>query len=96
MDVISGRMTDGHVFNIIVNGKPKNRGNFSCIAGRGVRRSVTAAEGRLHSVDSVKMLEYFASIPGTLGTRPQYNLATYMLEVICVDIGHVANVYSME
>ncbi|KAH9136015.1 hypothetical protein AeNC1_019528, partial [Aphanomyces euteiches] len=28
------------------------------------------------------MLEYFASIPGTEEIRPQYNPATYMLEVI--------------
>lgn len=93
MDVISGRMTDGHVFNIIVNGKPKNRGNFSCIGLLLLQKGGYTA---YFGVDSVKMLEYFASIPGTLGTRPQYNLATYMLEVICVDIGHVANVYSME
>ncbi|KAI9990094.1 hypothetical protein PInf_020413 [Phytophthora infestans] len=29
-------------------------------------------------VDSVKMLEYFASLPGTMEIRPQYNPATYI------------------
>ncbi|ETI57657.1 hypothetical protein F441_00074 [Phytophthora nicotianae CJ01A1] len=38
-------------------------------------------------VDSVKMLEYSASIPQTEEIRPQYNPATYMLEIMGADIG---------
>jgi ABC-type multidrug transport system ATPase subunit/ABC-type multidrug transport system permease subunit len=47
-------------------------------------------------VDSVKMLEYFASIPGTEEIRPQYNPATYMLEVIGAGIGRDVKDYSLE
>ncbi|OWZ21807.1 Pleiotropic drug resistance protein transporter [Phytophthora megakarya] len=47
-------------------------------------------------VDSVKMLEYFASIPGTMEIRPQYNPATYMLEVIGAGIGRDVKDYSVE
>ncbi|EGZ06370.1 pleiotropic drug resistance protein ABC superfamily [Phytophthora sojae] len=47
-------------------------------------------------VDSVKMLEYFASIPGTIEIRPQYNPATYMLEVIGAGIGRDVKDYSVE
>ncbi|KAE9024442.1 hypothetical protein PR002_g11447 [Phytophthora rubi] len=47
-------------------------------------------------VDSVKMLEYFASIPGTEEIRPQYNPATYMLEVIGAGIGRDVKDYSVE
>ncbi|KAF1777689.1 P-loop containing nucleoside triphosphate hydrolase [Phytophthora cactorum] len=47
-------------------------------------------------VDSVKMLEYFASIPGTEEIRPQYNPATYMLEVIGAGIGRDVKDYSIE
>ncbi|KAH7472623.1 ABC transporter G family member 37 [Phytophthora ramorum] len=47
-------------------------------------------------VDSVKMLEYFASIPGTMEIRPQYNPATYMLEVIGAGIGRDVKDYSIE
>ncbi|KAL3664648.1 hypothetical protein V7S43_010397 [Phytophthora oleae] len=47
-------------------------------------------------VDSVKMLEYFASIPGTAEIRPQYNPATYMLEVIGAGIGRDVKDYSEE
>ncbi|KAL7691044.1 putative pleiotropic drug resistance protein PDR/CDR [Plasmopara halstedii] len=47
-------------------------------------------------VDSVKMLEYFASIPGTEEIRPQYNPATYMLEVIGAGIGRDVKNYSVE
>ncbi|KAI9979575.1 hypothetical protein PInf_028962 [Phytophthora infestans] len=43
------------------------------------RGGFTAYFGDL-GVDSVKMLEYFASIPGTMEIRPQYNPATYMLK----------------
>jgi ABC-type multidrug transport system ATPase subunit/ABC-type multidrug transport system permease subunit len=46
--------------------------------------------------DSVTMLEYFASIPGTEEIRPQYNPATYMLEVIGAGIGRDAKDYSIE
>ncbi|KAL4146231.1 hypothetical protein PRNP1_012100 [Phytophthora ramorum] len=46
--------------------------------------------------DSVKMLEYFASIPGTEEIRPQYNPATYMLEVIGAGIGRDVKDYSIE
>ncbi|OWY97993.1 Pleiotropic drug resistance protein transporter, partial [Phytophthora megakarya] len=46
--------------------------------------------------DSVKMLEYFESIPGTEQIRPQYNPATYMLEVIGAGIGRDVKDYSME
>ncbi|OWZ06943.1 Pleiotropic drug resistance protein transporter [Phytophthora megakarya] len=46
--------------------------------------------------DSVKMLEYFASIPGTEEIRPQYNPATYMLEVIGAGIGRDVKDYSVE
>ncbi|KAG6614448.1 ATP-binding Cassette (ABC) Superfamily [Phytophthora cinnamomi] len=47
-------------------------------------------------VDSVKMLEYFASIPGTKEIHPQYNPATYMLEVIGAGIGRDVKDYSVE
>ncbi|KAG6615867.1 ATP-binding Cassette (ABC) Superfamily [Phytophthora cinnamomi] len=47
-------------------------------------------------VDSVKMLEYFASIPGTMEIHPQYNPATYMLEVIGAGIGRDVKDYSVE
>ncbi|KAG2961598.1 ABC transporter G family member 37 [Phytophthora cactorum] len=47
-------------------------------------------------VDSVKMLEYFESIPGTQEIRPQYNPATYMLEVIGAGIGRDVKDYSVE
>ncbi|KAE8970380.1 ABC transporter G family member 37, partial [Phytophthora rubi] len=47
-------------------------------------------------VDSVKMLEYFESIPGTEQIRPQYNPATYMLEVIGAGIGRDVKDYSVE
>uniref|UniRef100_H3GUB1 ABC transporter domain-containing protein n=2 Tax=Phytophthora TaxID=4783 RepID=H3GUB1_PHYRM len=47
-------------------------------------------------VDSVKMLEYFESIPGTMEIRPQYNPATYMLEVIGAGIGRDVKDYSLE
>ncbi|KAG7394267.1 hypothetical protein PHYBOEH_005422 [Phytophthora boehmeriae] len=47
-------------------------------------------------VDSVTMLEYFASIPGTEEIRPQYNPATYMLEVIGAGIGRDVKDYSIE
>ncbi|ETP46137.1 hypothetical protein F442_07571 [Phytophthora nicotianae P10297] len=47
-------------------------------------------------VDSVKMLEYFASIPGTQQIEPQYNPATYMLEVIGAGIGRDVKDYSVE
>jgi len=46
--------------------------------------------------DSVTMLEYFASIPGTEEIRPQYNPATYMLEVIGAGIGRDVKDYSLE
>ncbi|KAF0689109.1 Aste57867_19381 [Aphanomyces stellatus] len=46
--------------------------------------------------DSAKMLEYFASIPGTEEIRPQYNPATYMLEVIGAGIGRDTKDYSIE
>ncbi|KAG6615866.1 ATP-binding Cassette (ABC) Superfamily [Phytophthora cinnamomi] len=46
--------------------------------------------------DSVKMLEYFASIPGTKEIHPQYNPATYMLEVIGAGIGRDVKDYSVE
>uniref|UniRef100_H3H0C6 AAA+ ATPase domain-containing protein n=1 Tax=Phytophthora ramorum TaxID=164328 RepID=H3H0C6_PHYRM len=47
-------------------------------------------------VNSVKMLEYFESIPGTKEIRPQYNPATYMLEVIGAGIGRDVKDYSIE
>ncbi|KAH7472627.1 ABC transporter G family member 37 [Phytophthora ramorum] len=47
-------------------------------------------------VDSVKMLEYFESIPGTMEIHPQYNPATYMLEVIGAGIGRDVKDYSIE
>ncbi|TMW55278.1 hypothetical protein Poli38472_013169 [Pythium oligandrum] len=46
--------------------------------------------------DSVVMLEYFASIPGTEEIRPQYNPATYMLDVIGAGIGRSVKDYSVE
>ncbi|CCI10243.1 unnamed protein product [Albugo candida] len=46
--------------------------------------------------DSITMLEYFASIPGTEQIRPQYNPATYMLEVIGAGIGRDVKDYSLE
>ncbi|ETO84519.1 ATP-binding Cassette (ABC) Superfamily [Phytophthora nicotianae] len=46
--------------------------------------------------ESSKMLEYFAAIPGTLGIRPQYNPATYMMEVIGAGIGRDMKDYSVE
>jgi len=46
--------------------------------------------------DSITMLEYFASIPGTEEIRPQYNPATYMLEVIGAGIGRDVKDYSVE
>jgi ABC-type multidrug transport system ATPase subunit/ABC-type multidrug transport system permease subunit len=46
--------------------------------------------------DSVNMLEYFASIPGTDEIPPQYNPATYMLEVIGAGIGRDVKDYSLE
>ncbi|RHY28869.1 hypothetical protein DYB32_005642, partial [Aphanomyces invadans] len=46
--------------------------------------------------DSCKLLEYFASIPGTEEIRPQYNPATYMLEVIGAGIGRDTKDYSVE
>ncbi|DAZ97790.1 TPA: hypothetical protein N0F65_009536 [Lagenidium giganteum] len=45
--------------------------------------------------DSVTMLEYFASIPGTEEIRPQYNPATYMLDVIGAGIGRNVQDYSV-
>ncbi|KAG2957592.1 hypothetical protein PC120_g28480 [Phytophthora cactorum] len=42
------------------------------------------------------MLEYFESIPGTQEIRPQYNPATYMLEVIGAGIGRDVKDYSVE
>ncbi|KAJ0388604.1 hypothetical protein P43SY_011156 [Pythium insidiosum] len=42
------------------------------------------------------MLEYFASIPGTEEIRPQYNPATYMLDVIGAGIGRNVKDYSVE
>ncbi|CEG47929.1 atp-binding cassette superfamily [Plasmopara halstedii] len=59
------------------------------------RGGYTAYFGDL-GVDSVKMLEYFASIPGTMEIRPQYNPATYMLEVIGAGIGRDVKNYSLE
>ncbi|CAI5742913.1 unnamed protein product [Peronospora destructor] len=59
------------------------------------RGGFTAYFGDL-GVDSVKMLEYFASIPGTMEIRPQYNPATYMLEVIGAGIGRDVKDYSLE
>ncbi|KAG6957952.1 hypothetical protein JG687_00009672 [Phytophthora cactorum] len=59
------------------------------------RGGYTAYFGDL-GVDSVKMLEYFASIPGTMEIRPQYNPATYMLEVIGAGIGRDVKDYSVE
>ncbi|KAE8983102.1 ABC transporter G family member 37 [Phytophthora rubi] len=47
-------------------------------------------------VDSVKMLEYFASIPGTQQIHAQYNPATYMMEVIGAGIGRDVKDYSVE
>ncbi|KAG2974615.1 ABC transporter G family member 29 [Phytophthora cactorum] len=47
-------------------------------------------------VDSVKMLEYFVSIPGTMEIQPQYNPATYMMEVIGAGIGRDVKDYSVE
>ncbi|KAL7999149.1 putative AAA+ ATPase domain, pigment precursor permease/Protein ATP-binding cassette sub-family G [Plasmopara halstedii] len=47
-------------------------------------------------IDSVKMLEYFASIPGTFAIQPQYNPATYMMEVIGAGIGRDVKDYSLE
>ncbi|EEY62818.1 ATP-binding Cassette (ABC) Superfamily [Phytophthora infestans T30-4] len=46
--------------------------------------------------ESSKMLEYFATIPGTLEIRPQYNPATYMMEVIGAGIGRGMKDYSVE
>ncbi|GAB9471867.1 Atp-binding protein [Globisporangium polare] len=46
--------------------------------------------------DSVTLLEYLASIPGTEEIRPQYNPATYMLEVIGAGIGRDVKDYSVE
>jgi ABC-type multidrug transport system ATPase subunit/ABC-type multidrug transport system permease subunit len=46
--------------------------------------------------DSVTMLEYFCTIPGTEEIRPQYNPATYMLEVIGAGIGRDVKDYSVE
>ncbi|CAI5703641.1 unnamed protein product [Peronospora effusa] len=59
------------------------------------RGGFTAYFGDL-GVDSVKMLEYFASIPGTMEIRPQYNPATYMLEVIGAGIGRDVKDYAYE
>uniref|UniRef100_H3H0F9 ABC transporter domain-containing protein n=1 Tax=Phytophthora ramorum TaxID=164328 RepID=H3H0F9_PHYRM len=59
------------------------------------RGGFTAYFGDL-GVDSVKMLEYFASIPGTMEIHPQYNPATYMLEVIGAGIGRDVKDYSIE
>jgi len=59
------------------------------------RGGFTAYFGELGK-DSVKMLEYFASIPGTEKIRPQYNPATYMLEVIGAGIGRDVKDYSIE
>eukprot|EP00644_Phytophthora_capsici_P007709 jgi/Phyca11/530299/estExt2_fgenesh1_pm.C_PHYCAscaffold_610001 len=59
------------------------------------RGGYTAYFGDL-GVDSVKMLEYFASIPGTAEIHPQYNPATYMLEVIGAGIGRDVKDYSEE
>jgi ABC-type multidrug transport system permease subunit len=59
------------------------------------RGGFTAYFGDL-GVDSVKMLEYFESIPGTQEIRPQYNPATYMLEVIGAGIGRDVKDYSLE
>ncbi|KAG3232350.1 ABC transporter G family member 34 [Phytophthora idaei] len=47
-------------------------------------------------IAGLKMLEYFASIPGTEEIRPQYNPATYMLEVIGAGIGRDVKDYSIE
>ncbi|KAG6949383.1 hypothetical protein JG687_00014897, partial [Phytophthora cactorum] len=47
-------------------------------------------------VDSVKMLEYLASIPGTMEIRPQYNTTTFMLEVVGAGIGCDVKDYSVE
>ncbi|KAL4093010.1 hypothetical protein PRIC1_011999 [Phytophthora ramorum] len=60
-----------------------------------MRGGFTAYFGDL-GVDSVKMLEYFASIPGTMEIHPQYNPATYMLEVIGAGIGRDVKDYSIE
>lgn len=46
--------------------------------------------------DSVLMLEYFLSIPGTEEIRPQYNPATYMLDVIGAGIGRNVQNYAAE
>ncbi|RLN51281.1 hypothetical protein BBP00_00009915, partial [Phytophthora kernoviae] len=59
------------------------------------RGGYTAYFGDL-GVDSVEMLEYFASIPGTMEIRQQYNPATYMLEVIGAGIGRDVKDYSVE
>ncbi|KAL4145884.1 hypothetical protein PRNP1_011757 [Phytophthora ramorum] len=65
------------------------------IVGDIIRGGFTAYFGDL-GVDSVKMLEYFESIPGTMEIRPQYNPATYMLEVIGAGIGRDVKDYSIE
>ncbi|KAF1772957.1 P-loop containing nucleoside triphosphate hydrolase [Phytophthora cactorum] len=59
------------------------------------RGGYTAYFGDL-GVESSKMLEYFATIPGTLEIRPQYNPATYMMEVIGAGIGRDMKDYSVE
>eukprot|EP00644_Phytophthora_capsici_P001183 jgi/Phyca11/129625/e_gw1.86.8.1 len=59
------------------------------------RGGYTAYFGDL-GVESSKMLDYFASIPGTLAIRPQYNPATYMMEVIGAGIGRDMKDYSEE
>ncbi|KAE8896503.1 hypothetical protein PF003_g19168 [Phytophthora fragariae] len=67
---------------------------LSAIAGE-MKGGYTAYFGDL-GVDSVKMLEYFESIPGTEQIRPQYNPAAYMLEVIGAGIGRDVKDYSVE
>ncbi|KAG3113826.1 hypothetical protein PI125_g6990 [Phytophthora idaei] len=42
------------------------------------------------------MLEYLASIPGTMEIRPQYNTTTFMLEVVGAGIGCDVKDYSVE
>ncbi|KDO35276.1 hypothetical protein SPRG_00123 [Saprolegnia parasitica CBS 223.65] len=59
------------------------------------RGGFTAYFGELGR-DSQKLLEYFVSIPGTEEIRPQYNPATYMLEVTGAGIGRDTKDYSVE
>ncbi|KAG7381516.1 hypothetical protein PHYPSEUDO_005973 [Phytophthora pseudosyringae] len=59
------------------------------------RGGYTAYFGDL-GVESSAMLDYFASIPDTQEIRPQYNPATYMMEVIGAGIGRDMKDYSLE